>query len=257
MKKRALFVIFGFLLNSEAFAIVSLESLHFGDNAPGFKASITASANGLARVNGGSSASDRIRGEGTGTLQWNLEDSIYYLSTSGGYGKSGGKIDQNEKFLHARRIANITPKTAWEVFSQMEQDEFARLKLRAIGGGGLRFLLGERKPQQALFVGTGLFYSHELIDDDEDTIEKAIKGNIYLLFKRKLTKNAAFVNTIYVQPNVTSSNDFRILERATLKVSITNSIAIKLDVEVKHDNNPPADVNKTDIKYTTGFEYSF
>lgn len=257
MKKRALFIIFGFLLNSEAFAIVSLESLHFGDNAPGFKASIAAGANGVARVNGGTNATDRIRGEGTGTLQWNREDSIYYLSASAGYGKSGGIVDQNEAFVHGRRIANITSKTAWEVFSQLEQDEFARLKLRAIGGGGLRFLLGEKNPQQALFVGTGLFYSHELIDDDEDTIEKAVKGNLYLLFKRKLTENAAFVNTVYMQPNVTSVNDFRILERATLKVSITNRIAIKLDMEVKHDNTPPVDVNKTDIKYTTGFEFNF
>jgi putative salt-induced outer membrane protein YdiY len=65
------------------------------------------------------------------------------------------------------------------------------------------------------------------------------------------------VNTLYAQPNVVEPGDFRLLERATLKVNVTNSIALKLDFEVRHDNKPPEQVEKTDYKYTTGIEYSF
>lgn len=251
MKNRALFLFFTILLNSNAYAIVSLENLHFGDSKPGFNGSLTGA------INGASGNSDRIRGTGTGILQWNLEESVYYLSASTGYGKSQDVVDQNESFLHGRRIADVTKGIAWETFAQMERDEFARLKLRAIGGGGLRFLMGKKTPQHALFLGTGAFYSHELIDDEDKTTNKSVKANVYILFKRKIGQHAAFVNTLYAQPNVVDPNDFRLLERATLRVSVTNSIALKLDLEVRHDNRPPEEVEKTDIKYTTGIEYNF
>lgn len=251
MTKRALFLIFGFLLSNTSHAIVSMENLHFGSAEQGAHGTISAG------IDGAGGNSERVRASGSTTFQWNLSSSIYYLSFSGAYGKSQDVLSQQEAFAHARRIGNISDQLSWEFFSQLEHDEFARLQLKGLAGSGLRFLLGEKTTAQAFFLGTGAFYSHELIDDQATTENREFKGNFYILFKRKITDRSSFVNTLYVQPLLTDIQDYRVLEHATLKIDITNAIGLKLDLEIRHDNNPPAGVKETDWKYTTSINYSF
>ena len=38
---------------------------------------------------------------------------------------------------------------------------------------------------------------------------------------------------------------------------MTNALSLKLSLDLKHDSQPPQDVKKTDITYSTGIEYSF
>ena len=248
---KSTFLAISLFFSVSAHAIVSVDSLHLGKKKQGFYGDITTS------LDGSYGNSERIRLQGDGTLNWKLANTLYYLSLSTAYGKSLGLENQNESFLHARRIANITPSFAWEIFSQLERDKFASLRLRGLAGGGIRLLLMQRRPDQAFFVGIGSFYSHELIDDSEQSTESDIKGNLYLIYKKQLTENAIFSNTLYAQPVLNNYQDFRILENMGLKIKISETLALKLDIEVRHDSRPPVDVENTDIKYKTGIEYNF
>ncbi|MDH5545747.1 MAG: DUF481 domain-containing protein [Gammaproteobacteria bacterium] len=251
MKKRVLGPIFFMLLSANAQAIVSMESLHFGDENPGFLGSSSLSID-VARGN-----AERMRAKGGLTLQWNRSRSIYYSSISAAYGESKNVRDQNEWFMHGRRIGNISDMLAWEVFAQLEREEFARLNLRTLGGSGVRIQLGQKRPQQAFFLGVGAFYSHELINDTTKTVAQEVKGNIYLLFKRSLSNHASFVNTLYWQPNATSLSDYRLLETATLSAKILERLALKISLELRQDSRPPATVKQTDMKLLTGIEFNF
>jgi len=65
------------------------------------------------------------------------------------------------------------------------------------------------------------------------------------------------LSTTYYQPAVDDFGDYRLLEDAALSVKMTDSLSLKVSLNLAHDSQPPQDVKKTDTTYSTGIEYSF
>ena len=240
---------------TNASAIVNLDKLHLNDKQSGFNGGVSFG------LSGASGHSERFRVKSAANLQWNRKDSLYYTSFNYGYGESNGVEDQNKGFLHIRKIKSLSDSLAWELFSQVEHNKFARLNLRALLGGGSRFSLSNSGEKNITHIGVGGFYSVEDLTNSSSTtdngVESVWRANIYLLERITLNNNISIFETLYFQPSFEALDDFRILNILGLKSKFTEQFSLSLTFEITHDSAPPQGVEKTDLNYVTSVEYSF
>ncbi len=236
------------LISSNAFAIVNVENVRVQKKEDGFSGQLELDAS----LQSGNTNNTRI---GIGSrLQWIRGYITDFMVLNSDYGESSGTRDINKAFLHGRHVVQRNDKWAWELFGQVEQDEFRRLSFRGLGGIGLRNTLTE-SDKTAMYLGLGGFYSTERLDDN--TTDNLLRANIYFVIKHALNQNTRFISTTYYQPATSELGDFRALEQAALSVAISEKLNLKVSLDVAHDSKPPVGVKETDISFRTGIEYRF
>lgn len=241
-------------LSNSASAIVSVEDLHLSEAEPGLNGKFQFS------LSGESGNADKLATGVASRVQWNRGSRNTFLILNYDYGESFDRKDTDKSFVHLRHIRPYAPRRAWEAFAQWQHNEFARLNYRALLGGGLRLALLERGADRALFFGIGGFFAKESLEAQEGTNDQGGSdwwGNTYLLYKRKLNAQVEFQTTTYFQPKLSDSKDFRLLEDMFLRVRMSDTLALKLILNVAHDSQPPQAVEKTDTSYATSLEYVF
>ena len=247
-----LLIIFSFvaiIFSSNAFAIVNIESARVQKKEEGFSGQLEVDAS----VQSGNTNNTRI---GAGSrLQWIRGKVTDFIVLNYDYGESSKTRDINKAFLHGRHIVQRNKRWAWEVFGQLEQNEFTRLSFRALAGGGLRRTIREEADRDAMYFGFGGFYSTERLDDNSTT--NLVRVNTYFVFKHALNPNTRFISTTYYQPATNDFSDYRLLEQAAFSVGINKSLDLKLSVDVAHDSQPPVGVKFTDTSFRTGIAYRF
>ena len=247
--------IFAYCIATNANAIVNLDKLHLASKQPGFNGGVSFG------LSGSSGHSEQFRLKSALHTQWNLKESLYYISFNYGYGESSGVEDQNKGFLHARKITSLSNRLAWEIFSQIEHNKFARLNFRGLLGGGSRFSLSHSTQKHITHLGLGGFYSREyLIDSSTATDngrESTWRANIYFLERFALTEKISIFETLYLQPSFTEPDDYRVLNILGLKSDLSDKFSLSFTVETTHDSKPPQNITKTDWNYVTSLEYEF
>jgi len=237
-----------------AVAIVNMDELHFSDRGLGASGALFLNYSGA----NGNEDNSRI---GMGfNYRYNGEVASNLVSANVNRGESNGIRDSNNAFVHMRHIRNINNNRAWEIFAQLEKNEFTRLKLRSLLGGGLREKITDLEERQQ-FLGLGLFYSEEKLDQaqllNEDAEQSYTRVNFYSLNRLTWSQNTKLYFTFYAQPVINDWKDYRLLGIASLNVAIDSNLKLKISYNLTHDSEPPALVKKTDSRYVTGFEYSF
>lgn len=192
--------------------------------------------------------------------QWYAPQGTHFIVFNYEYGESADIKDTDKAFLHGRSINYLSDTQAWEVFTQIESNPFTRLELRALVGAGLRWELSKSEGV-ASYAGVGLFRSREELDPesmttDTDTVYNT-RLNTYLVLKYKISPHARLVNTLYYQPDINDSSDYRLLEQLGLQMDITEKLSFKISLDVSHDSMAPQTIRATDTRYRTGFEYNF
>lgn len=235
-------------------AIVNMDSMHFSDDAERFDADVDLT------VSGASGNSNNFRVALNSQFSWVKDKSINLAILGHQYGENNDLRNINKTFLHYRNINKLMKNLDWEVFTQLEENEFTRLSFRGLAGAGLRFSLSKSEIYRAYF-GAGGFYSVEetaftqgLTDHGKEEVARA---NLYYFSKYKVSQNVAFSNALYYQPDVSDFADFRALFNSKLDLAINKNISFRLSLEVEHDSGPSQTVERTDIQYKTGIKYHF
>jgi len=247
---RMLLILLLLLAPYTALAIVNAEDIDLNIEDNGFvgKAGIS--------INGSSGNTDKINGEGSLRLLWQHGSHANLLVGSYVYGKSRGNIDTNKSFAHLRHRYALDRIWAVEAFAQAQQDEFARLKLRTLYGGGLRY--SREVSNFAIHLGVGSFYEQEKLRAAARSPDTRLwRGNIYFAWRFAANDRIRLQNTVYYQPAWKDTADFRVLDDAAIRIALTHQLDLKLSLEVAHDSLPPAGVRQTDVSYKTGLELRF
>lgn len=244
----------GLSATAPAYAIVNLEALHFADHGAGFSGSV-----GFALA--GASGNTRTLNVGLDSqLTWNRARSIDLVLLNAQYGRADGETSANKAFLHARHIGRWTARTDWEVFGQIERDEFKRLSFRGLLGGGLRHDLRGRGARKT-FLGVGAFRSREDIAPRPGLTDQGVyhttRANLYLLSHDPVSGNTHLTTALYYQPNLARPADYRALWQTGLRVDMNKTLAVKIGLDVAYDSEPFQSVKSTDVTYTTGIDYRF
>lgn len=180
---------------------------------------------------------------------------IFYCMSAYDYDEANKQANTNNTLLHARHIRNHTRSVDIEYFAQIEQNEFARLSKRSLIGSGARFTL----PTFG-FLGIGALYFDERyssLSANEEINDDGVRVNAYLSHEYQYDDRTVLTAQVYAQPKLEVFDDFRLLFNAALELSITPKISIRKGLKSTHDSKPPIDVEKPNLAYTSGFEYSF
>ena len=244
-----LIFLFLFFAPAQALAIINAEDLDLSINEEGLAGKLGLSING----NAGNSA--KINGEASGRLLWRHGAHTEMLVGSYAYGKSRGVRDTNNAFAHFRHRYAVNEIWDLEAFAQAQQNEFARLKLRTLLGGGLRWST-QTEGWQA-HIGLGSFYERESLRWSSAPATRLWRGNVYLALHYAINAHVRLQNTVYYQPAWKQTADFRLLDDAALSVTLSDGLDLRLSLAVAHDSRPPATIKSTDISYKTGLVYAF
>lgn len=251
---RQLFL-WGFLVcySNGVTAIVNVDNLHF----QGKKKPVSGSVSLAGASFSGNSEKSNI--DFNGQVQWNRENYISLLVLGYEYGKSNGKRNENKTYMHLRHVRHHSESFDYEIYTQVEENEFTRLTYRGLLGGGLRFLLTNSQ-RHVTFFGAGGFREVERIANhigySDEQIQQTGRWNFYLMSRFK-NENLRFTNTLYWQPRMAHFPDRRALFVSILRIKATDSISMRLSIEASHDSLPPPGVEQTDRRIRTGLEYEF
>ena len=171
---------------------------------------------------------------------------------------AGGRVAEKDNStyvqegqVHVRRNFRRDQRLDPEVFAQLQTNEFADLKIRALLGGGARIRL-ERFEHSRAWLGLGAMIESESLDVDtgsgEDSSVSALRLNTYLSLSRAVGESADFSATVFVQPRVDDPGDLRAMAELLLETRVTERISLDLSLSLEHDSRPPGDVEQTDVQ---------
>jgi putative salt-induced outer membrane protein YdiY len=208
-----------------------------------------------AKLNGASGNTEKLSTEFT-TLTLVRSDLNEYLAAGKyRYGESRHVKDAHDGNLHLRYTRALKPWLGAESFGQSEFDEFKRLKRRDLAGAGLRTRLSQ-EGTSGLYLGTGLFYEHEIFEENIAS-EETFRANLYLSFVRTFSDHVSATLIGYYQPSFEGFGDTRALIDSGLQVHLTEKLALTLEFDLQYDSQPPAGVKQTDTSYLTGLAYAY
>ena len=240
------------ILPLQARAIVNAEDLDLNIAGNGAAGKMDLS------LNGSSGNSNKLGAEASGRIIWQHDRQMEMLVGSYSYGKSRSVRDTNKAFVHFRHRYGWNETWAVEGFAQAQQDEFSRLKLRTLIGGGLRY--SWQKQHWAWHIGLGSFYEQEKLRNTGNNSTPATRlwrANSYLALRYKINDRIRIQNTIYYQPAWQDRADYRLLDDAAMHIALAENLDLKLVIEVTQDARPPAGIKRSDISYKTGLSFHF
>jgi len=135
-------------------AIVNMDSLHFSDTAGRFTSDIDLT---VSDTSGNTNSFNMALNS---QFSWISTKSINVAILGHEYGETNDLRNINKTFVHYRNINNIGHNLDWEVFTQLEKNEFTRLSYRGLVGAGLRHSVFKSEIHHA-YLGAGGFYSAE------------------------------------------------------------------------------------------------
>jgi len=241
-------------ISTNANAIVNMDSLHLKNIKKGISGTIKVNSNGSY------GNSERFVIQSSAEVLAKKERALNYFSINYSYGESFSREDQHKSYTHIRHVNDVEKSSTWELYTQAEENKFARLKFRGLVGAGFRwrFLIDSEKSSSIL--GAGAYYSRiELTDSDAIEVkhQNVHRANIYWVYKTSIFDNMTLFNTTYYQPEIQTPEDFRILEIAGFKITLTKTLSFSVYGEGTFDSKPPEGVKKGDLSYKTGLEYKF
>jgi hypothetical protein len=188
---------------------------------------------------------------GVALVGYRAERQLIYLSTNANYSNLGGEVQVSNAFAHFRYNYVLDPGVSLEVFTQVENDRFRRLRLRTLVGTGLRFTVIEGE-SVALFYGVSYMFEHtslgESVADHPVRPADVHRMNNYAALVIVLEPGrAALGNTIYCQPRFDDFRDLRLLDVLSLDVTITGTLSASLQATLRYESPVPESLERADL----------
>lgn len=248
------------ILTTQAWAISNIESERPNLPEMGLDASVKL---GLDGKTGNDEEADY---SGSTKLVYRFDNEVLLFIAEKEYGSTRDIKDTDNAFAHGRWSHLLDQRWMVEAFAQWEQDEFDNINSRVLLGGGGRYLLRHKPDVYSFTLGFGAFHEQEKLDlVTYQQTDNFWRLNTFYTYKYQMNKQVSLINTTYVQPRVDDVSDLRVLFDFGLKVSITDSLALKLAYKLTYDSDPaqnfdidpPIDNYKTNTEYQTSLEYTF
>lgn len=170
---------------------------------------------------------------------------LAYTSASADYARYNGTETVSKYFVHGRYNLELRPRIWAEVFGQIESDQFRRVRLRELVGVGPRLAAHQSKIFDLYY---GISYMPEWTRYEDDSKRFAHRLSQYLAVTWKPDDRALLSSTTYHQPRVDAFADYKLLSVSSLAFAITPLIESKVDVTVRHESRPLAEVETTDLE---------
>lgn len=171
--------------------------------------------------------------------------------------RADGTAFINSGFQHLRWNRPLTERITAEAFGQVQYNEKLQLKLRALGGTGIRFEV-LKQSQGSVYFGTAYMYQYEAIRDTS-LVYSDHRLSSYLAANYQFTNGVILSNTTYFQPLLTDFTIIRIASQTSLSIKITARLAFSSRFNLQLDSRlgKIADVPTTTYSFINGLNWSF
>ena len=182
---------------------------------------------------------------------------VTWAEISGEYGKSNDVEDTNKLYLHLRYIHALTQeKIRYELFGQMEEDQFRLIKNRSLVGAGLRFRIFQLFSNGNGYLGLGGFGESIRYTSDEAQ-EENVRLNSYFAYTMTPTEESRLTYTLYFQPKLNDFTDYVNSHKIELELLIYKQLFLNFKVAYDIDTKPAIGVEESDFTQTTSFLWKF
>lgn len=233
------------------FALVSIAPMEIGE-----KEGIHGNASFGFETKRGNTNKDNYKGSAKVSYDNNI-DYVTWGEVSAEYGEANHVQDTNKQYLHLRYIHAITKKgIRYELFGQLEENKFKRIKNRTLLGGGLRFKIFEIFKDGRGYLGLGTFYE-DISYLSNDPHENNIRLNTYFAYTAKFGIDSRITYTLYYQPKIEDVSDHIYSQKLQLQLFIYEQLFLNFQIAYDTDTQPAIGVEKYDFTQTTSFMYKF
>jgi hypothetical protein len=181
------------------------------------------------------------------------------------YGKTdfarfAGKTTISRSFAHGRYNYQLTPRLWWELFGQVQNDLFQRLRVRNLWGTGPRYALYEGASFHT-FVGVAYMFEYEAIDpklasfDPATTTAQRLSSYVSISYAHGTAMTAGL--TTYLQPRLDEPSDARVLVEGATTFAITPRLSSKVTATLRYDSDPPTSVRTADLEVKNSLSLAF
>jgi hypothetical protein len=169
--------------------------------------------------------------------------------------KAGDENFVNEAFQHIRYNSRLTRGLVYELFAQIQYNELANVKLRALAGTGLRFKLIKKEKQKAYW---GVSYMYEYDEEsEEDIVHQDSRLSTYLSFSLNPSPIVRIASTSYYQPLFAEFNDFRLSSETSAIFEFNRRLSFRTTYRVTYDSRAARGAPTTTYALINGLSYNF
>lgn len=193
-------------------------------------------------------------------VRYLAEPHRFLLTISGEFGESQGQRSVNQWATHLRYRYPLNERWDLEAFSQAQFDEFRRLDLRLLLGGGTRRSLDLGLDDAA--VGLAIMAEDEHLEGsvpgaDPSLDATLLRASLYLTASHAVSDGWSLSSTTYAQPSIVGGGALRLTSSSSVEAQPAGRVAILVGFSVAYDHSPPADVKSTDVLLETGLKIDF
>jgi len=241
-----------FILFSVNSQIVNIENKRIYDDSSGISGSISANFSAIRNQ-------DLLLNAGFKPLvQYKTPLHYFLLYSDWNYSKGANNTFSNAGMIHFRYAYRLNiidrnhKKSPWklESFTQVQYNQLLRQKLRALGGGGIRWKIFDIKGNRS-FLGSSLFYEYEELLTSE-VIKQVRWSNYWSWFIN--VNNITFTGVNYYQPSINDLNDTRFMGQYTIGYRLKRNISLRADFMIFYDSRPAQNVKNTVFNSSFGLQ---
>lgn len=239
------------LLTSHLSALVFIAPVTIGDK-PGFNTKIATS---LETKKGNT---DKENYKAVLRVAYDNNTShVTWMELSGEYGEVNNEQDTGKAFGHLRHI-HATPLEHFnfELFAQLQEDEFKLIKNRSLAGAGVRYELFSLLDNDKFYFGLGGFYEH-VTYTSSDPNESNARMNSYLAYSLNFGDKSRFSYTLYFQPKFSDFSDYAKSHAMELRLVVYEKLFLQLNLNYDVDSEPAIGVKEYDFMQTTSLVLEF
>lgn len=194
-----------------------------------------------------------INAKATGQIEYKHKRHFILSLTNYNWLKTNEQSIFNDGFQHLRYNYDFSTKIVGEVFGQVQYNERLNLRIRTLGGAGLRFKLWKVGTGRG-YAGMAYMYEHSIFDKDPEP-RRDHRLSSYFSFNHQFDKRSKVLSTLYFQPLLTDFSINRIAWTGSLQYFITQRISLRTSVNLSFDNDPRLPPSVPDLTYffNTGF----
>lgn len=162
-------------------------------------------------------------------------------------------------FHYRRTYAGYTA-VAPEWYGQANYDRARSLTFRVVAGAGAR-TSGFQGAWGHVGGGTGLMLEHERLSLPDSAAHPArttvLRSNNFATLRLVNARELVLTSTTYMQPQLGSVRDVRILEDLALASPVTERLALTIRFNLRYDSRPPDGISSLDTRLRTGLTLSY
>lgn len=175
-----------------------------------------------------------------------------FVVGNGDLGWERGNRFSNAGLAHWRMIFRLRDRVYPEGFMQINYDKARRLDFRGLAGGGLRLGAIYTKAVK-LWWGTAYMLEREHLDlVAGDAHPARLWHHRWSNYLSMSVDRLGLSSAVYVQPRFDAVGDWRVLGDFKLGAEVSAHVDLVVTLNVRYDSEPPAAVEKCDVKLTTG-----